>query len=101
MLVLGMGLVVFSAPLHRLDLFSDLVQGEVTIGVCPALPVKGVHIILGNGLAGGCVWPNVPPLAIVNPGSATRDGPDECEHMFPACVGTHAGARAGGDSDKV
>ena len=104
-LVLGMGLVVLSAPLHRLYLFSDLVQGEVTIGVRPALPVKGVHIILGNGLAGGCVWPNVPPLPVVNPVSATSDGPDECERtfpdMFPACVVTCAGACAGGDSDKV
>ncbi|XP_030276904.1 uncharacterized protein LOC115583846 [Sparus aurata] len=103
-LVLGMGLVVLSAPLHRLNLFSDLVQGEVTIGVRPALPVKGVHIILGNGLAGGRVWPNVPPLPVVNPVS-TSDGPDECERtfpdVFPACVVTRAGARAGGDSDKV
>ena len=67
--------------------------------------VKGVHLILGNGLAGGRVGPNVPPLLVVNPVCAASDGPDECERTFPdvspACVVTHAGARAGGDHDKI
>ncbi len=26
------------------------------MGVRPALPIEGVHIILGNGLVGECVW---------------------------------------------
>ena len=103
-LVLGMGLVVLSAPLHRLHLCSDLVEGEVSIGVRPVLPVKGVHLILGNGLAGGRVWPNVPPLP-VSPVSAASDVPDECEHkfpeVFPTCVVTRAGGRAGGEPEEV
>jgi len=32
---------------------SDLVQGEVILGVRLFLPVVGVDIILGNNLAGG------------------------------------------------
>lgn len=73
-LVLGMGLVVLPAPLHRLHLFSELVQGEVSIGVCQAFAVKGVHLILGNWLAGGRVWPDVPPLPVVDLVFAASDG---------------------------
>lgn len=59
-LALGMGLSVLSAPVQRLFLVSDLVQGEVCMAVRPALPVNKAHVILGNGLAGGRVWPDVP-----------------------------------------
>lgn len=31
---------------------SGLVLGEVSMGVCPVLPIEGMDIILGNGLAG-------------------------------------------------
>ena len=34
-------------------LSTDLVQGEVIIGVCPSLPVEGVAVTLGNYLVGG------------------------------------------------
>ena len=64
-LVRGMGLSVVSAPVHRLQLFSDLVQGEVCLAVRPAFPVEGVQLVLGNRLAGGHVWSNVPPSTVV------------------------------------
>lgn len=54
----GFGLTV---PLHRVLLLS----GQVAMGVCPALPVDGVDIFLGNGLAGSCVWPDVSPSSTV------------------------------------
>ena len=73
-LVLGMGLVVLSAPLQTQSFFRLGAGGGDHWGV-PGLPVKGVHIILGNGLAGGRVWPNVPPLPVVNPVSAISYGP--------------------------
>lgn len=34
--VLGTGLPVFSAPQHKLSLFSELVQGHVVMAVRPA-----------------------------------------------------------------
>jgi hypothetical protein len=56
-LIRGMGVQTMSVPLHHIELSSDLVKGNVVVGVCPALPVLGVHIILGNKLAGDRVWP--------------------------------------------
>ncbi|XP_030202209.1 GC-rich sequence DNA-binding factor 2-like [Gadus morhua] len=60
-----MGMQTMSVPLHHIELSSDLVKGNVVVGVCPALPVLGVHIILGNKLAGDRVWPSGPALPIV------------------------------------
>ncbi len=65
MLVRGMGLNTLSVPLHKVKLHSDLVTGEVVIGLRPILPIEGVHLILGNKLAGDRVWPNVPSSPMV------------------------------------
>lgn len=48
----GMGLSVFPVPLHKMVLNCQLVQGVVAVGVRPALPIEGIHFILGNDLAG-------------------------------------------------
>lgn len=64
-LVQGIALAGISVPLHKVVLKSEWVKGEVIMGVCPSLPVKGVDVILGNNLAGECVWPDVSPLPIV------------------------------------
>uniref|UniRef100_A0A3B5QIF6 CCHC-type domain-containing protein n=1 Tax=Xiphophorus maculatus TaxID=8083 RepID=A0A3B5QIF6_XIPMA len=65
-LMRGMGLLVEPVPLHKLTLTCGLVQGEVIMGVHPALPLEGVDIILGNDLAGGWVWADFPlPAPIV------------------------------------
>ena len=37
-----------NAPLHEIDLKSDLVSGKVKVGVRPSLPVKDVSISLGQ-----------------------------------------------------
>lgn len=55
-MVRGMGLVPFSSPLHEVTLKCGLVEGDVDVGVRPQLPVEGVHMILGNDLAGSKVW---------------------------------------------
>ena len=39
-------------PLHNVYLSSNLVSGPVTLGVRPSLPFDGVHLLLGNDLAG-------------------------------------------------
>ena len=47
-----------SIPLHDLKLQSDLVSGDVTIGVIESLPFDGMHLLLGNDLAGDRVKVN-------------------------------------------
>lgn len=64
-LVQGITLTCTAVPLHRVVLRSELVNGEVTMGVRPSLPVGGVDVILGNNLAGERVWPDASPLPIV------------------------------------
>lgn len=49
--VLGMGLDILRVPLHKM-MSCDLFQGEVTVGVHPALPLDGVTMILGNDICG-------------------------------------------------
>lgn len=74
-LVRGIGLDVMSVPLHRVMLSSELVSGEVVIGVRPSLPVDGVDIIMGNNLAGGRVWPDTfsPPVVLSVPLPGSRE----------------------------
>ena len=50
--VVGVGLIPLLVPVHKFNLFSDLVCGEVDMGVRPKLPIQGIDIILGNDLAG-------------------------------------------------
>ena len=40
-----------SIPLHNLRLQSDLVSGEVFVGIIESLPFDGIHLLLGNDLA--------------------------------------------------
>lgn len=54
-----MGLDALSVPLHNVKLQFDLVTDEIVVGLRPVLLVEGVHLILGNKLAGDQVWPNV------------------------------------------
>ncbi|KAJ8349011.1 hypothetical protein SKAU_G00276000 [Synaphobranchus kaupii] len=51
-LVCGIGSTQLNVPLHCVNLESDLVWGEVVVGVLSVLPVEGVDVILGNDLAG-------------------------------------------------
>lgn len=92
-MVRGMGLVPFSSPLHEVTLKCGLVEGDVDVGVRPQLPVEGVHMILGNDLAGNKVWadgklniftkqPSLPP-ARLSP-DRNRVSPE----VFPVCAVT-------------
>ena len=75
--VLGMGLNVLRVPLHKVMLSCDLFQGEMAVGVRPALPVDGVTMILGNGIAGSRVWADVAPPAVVVSSPLVSSEPDE------------------------
>ncbi|KAK0153503.1 Retrovirus-related Pol polyprotein from transposon 412 [Merluccius polli] len=93
-LIRGIGLQPFPVPLHRIQLFSGFVNGEVTIAVRPSLPVDGIHIILGNNLGGCLVSPppvvTVAPLPLAEPDKCLQDFPE----VFTACAVTRAMARA-------
>ena len=41
-----------NVSLHNIYLSSDLVTGLMAVGIRPSLPFKGVHLLLGNDLAG-------------------------------------------------
>lgn len=94
-LIRGIGLNVISVPLHKVLLVSDLVQGEVTLGVRPSLPVGGVDIILGNNLAGGRVWSAGLPALVVSPSLSVSDVFDESALSFPEVFVSSVVTRAG------
>ncbi len=55
-----------SVPLHNVHLSSDLVNGPVVVGtIRSSLPFEGIHLLLGNYLAGNKVIIN--PLVAENP----------------------------------
>ena len=79
-----------NAPLHEVDLKSDLVSGKVKVGVRPSLPVKDVSIILGNDLAGERVVPS--PVVSARPceSDETNRFVEEFPHVFPAYAVTRS-----------
>ncbi|XP_075934468.1 uncharacterized protein LOC142934010 [Anarhichas minor] len=97
--VLGMGMSVFQVPIHKLVLHSDLFEGEVAMGVRPALPIDGVMLVLGNDVAGARVWPDDPAQPVLVPVPLGSKGPDENEKQYPdvfqACAVTRAMTAAG------
>ena len=72
---------------------SDLVTGHVVIGITPSLPFKGVHLLLGNDLAGDKVVVN--PLVTDTPNIGQTDDPIEQEipDLYPSCAVTRAMAK--------
>ncbi len=89
-------MTVLPVPVHNVVLDCELVQGAVAVGMWPALPVEGIHFILGNGLAGKRLWADIPPSPVVTPcpmvgvsGVSCGDVPD----ALPACVVTCAMSR--------
>lgn len=89
MWIRGMGLTLVPAPLHKVVLCSDLVNGEVALGVWPALPVDGVQVILGNYVAGTYIWAGSQPFVVTH-AHEIEDKVDP--QIFPACAVTRAQA---------
>lgn len=67
------------------------------MGVRPELPMRGVDVILGNGLAGSRVWAEGPPPPIVSSSPIMTGNLDENAQHFPevftACAVTWAMSR--------
>ena len=80
-------------PLHTVYLKSNLVTRPVKVGIQRSLPFEGVHLILGNDLAGDKVVVN----AVVTEKPRFEQSPDPVEKeilgLHPACAMTRATRR--------
>ena len=87
-LISGVELGTVEIPLHKIELDSDLVKGEVIVGVRHSLPVPGISLILGNDLAGEKVTKE--PHVIDKPTThkKTEQLVEEFPEIFPSCVVT-------------
>ena len=81
-----------NVPFNVVNLKSDFVNGPVTVGVMHSLPVSGVHLLLGNDLAGDKVVVN--QLVTANP-SLDQIDPTEIKisELYPVCAVTRAMAK--------
>ena len=98
-LIQGVECGFVSVPLHNTYLSSDLVTGFVAVGIRPSLPFKGVHLLLGNDLAGDKVVVN--PLLTSTP--CVDQPPDPIEQEIPdlylSCAVTRAMAKKAKQND--
>jgi hypothetical protein len=92
-LIQGVECGFLTVPLHNVYLRSDLITGPVAVGIRPSLPFKGVHLLLGNDLAGDKVVVN--PLVTDTP--LLDQSPDPCEQeipdLYPSCAVTRSMAK--------
>ena len=92
-LIQGVELGIVRVPLHSIHLQSDLISGDVVVGLRPTLPMEGVSFILGNDLAGDKV---IPELQVVTDPEVMEEVDCDVEttsHVFPSCAVTRAMAR--------
>ena len=82
-----------SVPLHNIRLNSDLVSGDVSIGVIDSLRFDGIQLLLGNDLAGERVTVN--PIMTSKPCSIPISTVIEQEipNLYPSCAVTRAMAK--------
>ena len=92
-LIQGVECGFVNVPLHNIYLSSDLVKGAVAVGIRQTLPFKGVHLLLGNDLAGDKVVVN--PLVTDTPSMDQSPNPIEQElpDLCPSCAVTRAMAK--------
>ena len=92
-LIQGVECGFVNVPLHNIYLSSDLVTGLVAVGIKPSLPLKGVHLLLGNDLAGDKVVVN--PLLTSTPFVDQPPDPIEQEipDLYPLCAVTRTMAK--------
>ena len=43
-------------PLHKIFLDSKVWSGEILVGKVQKLPIEGIHLIIGNEIAGDSIW---------------------------------------------
>ena len=79
-LIQGVECGFINVPLHNIYLSSDLVTGLVAVGIRPSLPFKGVHLLLGNDLAGDKVVVDL----LLTSTPCVDQPPDPIEQEIPA-----------------
>ena len=98
-LIQGVECRFVNVQLHNIYVPSDLVTGLVAVGIRPSLPFKGVHLLLGNDLAGDKVVVN--PLLTSTP--CVDQPPDPIEQeipdLYPSCAVTRAMAKKAKQND--
>ena len=98
-LIQGVECGFVNVPLHNIYLSSDLVTGLVAVGIRPSLPFKGVHLLLGNDLAGDKVVVNSLltniPCIDQPPDPIEQEIPD----LYPSCAVTRAMAKKAKQND--
>ena len=92
-LIQGVECGFINVPLHNIYLSSDLVKGPMAVGIRQTLPFKGVHLLLGDDLAGDKVVVN--PLVTDMPCMDQSPDPIEQElpDLYPSCAVTRAMAK--------
>ncbi|KAL2102623.1 hypothetical protein ACEWY4_001791 [Coilia grayii] len=100
-LLKGLGGEYGAVPLHKIFLRSNLVNGYVTVGVVPSLPIDGVGLLLGNDLAGDLVsvTPIVSSVPCESPEMVVLE--EQCPDVFPACVVTRSQSKKGVEDKEV
>ena len=102
-LIQGVECGFVNVPLHNIYgniyLSPDLVTGLVAVGIRPSLPFKGVHLLLGNDLAGDKVVVNPrltsTPCVDQPPDPIEQEIPD----LYPSCAVTRAMAKKAKQND--
>ena len=92
-LIQGVECGTVNIPLHHVNLSSDLVTGLVVIGITPSLPFKGVHLLLGNDLAGDKVVVNPLVTDTTDIGQTDDHIEQEIPDLYPSCAVTRAMAK--------
>ena len=98
-LIQGVECGFVNVALHNVHLQSDLVTGPVTVGLTSSLPFKGIHLLLGNDLAGDKVVVN--PLVTDTPSLVNDPDPIEQEFpdLYPSCAVTRAMAKKASENN--
>ena len=81
-------------PLHKVFLKSDLITGQITVGIIDELPINGVHLLIGNELMGGQVFA---PKKTEN---SIADG-EPISDEVPTCAVTRSMSKNKTDDDEV
>ena len=92
-LIQGVECGTVNIPLHHVNLSSGLVTGLVVIGITPSLPVKSVHLLLDNDLAGDKVMVNPLVTDTLNIGQTDDPIEQEIPDLYPSCAVTRAMAK--------
>ena len=98
-LIQGVECLFVNVPLHNIYLSSDLVTGLVVVSIRRSLPFKGVHLMLGNDLAGdkAVVNPLLTTIACIDqpPDPIEQEIPD----LYPSCAVSRAMAKKAKQND--